>query len=107
MLLRHWLRRAASRAAWTAGNNNEIKTAMMAITTKSSINVKPFRLLVICSSFQKQDNENVNSLARDFSPLSDPTAGTSRKPMVPFDRRSHLSRREALLCFPFCGGGVK
>jgi hypothetical protein len=70
MLLRHWLRRAASRAACTAGSKSEIKTAMMAITTKSSIKVKPFRLLVICSSFQNQDKENVNSLARDFGPLS-------------------------------------
>jgi hypothetical protein len=35
------MRRAASRADWTAGNNKAIKTAMIAITTKSSISVKP------------------------------------------------------------------
>ena len=40
-LLTHWARRAASRAACTAGNNNEIKMPMMAITTKSSTSVKP------------------------------------------------------------------
>lgn len=32
---------AASRACWTAGNKSEIKIAMIAITTSSSINVKP------------------------------------------------------------------
>ena len=34
-------RRAASRAAWTAGSKSAIRTAMMAITTSSSISVKP------------------------------------------------------------------
>ncbi len=37
MLLVHCIRRAASRAAWTAGSNSAISTAMIAITTKSSI----------------------------------------------------------------------
>src|SRR5262245_26241330 len=41
MLLTHWARRAASRAAWTAGSNRAIRTAMMAITTRSSIRVNP------------------------------------------------------------------
>jgi hypothetical protein len=40
----HWIRRAASRAACTAGSNSAIKTAMIAITTNSSIRVKPERL---------------------------------------------------------------
>src|SRR5947209_3422282 len=40
-LLTHWVRRAASRAAWTAGRSRAIRTAMMAITTRSSISVKP------------------------------------------------------------------
>ena len=35
--------RAASRAACTAGKSKAINTAMIAITTKSSINVKPER----------------------------------------------------------------
>ena len=34
-------RRAASRAACTAGNSRAINTAMMAITTSSSISVNP------------------------------------------------------------------
>ena len=33
----HWARRAASRADCTAGNNRAIKTAMIAMTTRSSI----------------------------------------------------------------------
>ena len=32
-LLTHWLRRAASRACWTAGRSNATKIPMMAITT--------------------------------------------------------------------------
>src|SRR5581483_3177030 len=42
-LLVHWARRAASRAAWTAGRSRAINTPMMAITTKSSISVNPGR----------------------------------------------------------------
>ena len=41
MLFVHCERRAASRAAWTAGRSNAISTAMMAITTSSSIRVNP------------------------------------------------------------------
>ena len=37
----HSSRRAASRAAWMAGNNKAIKMPMMAITTKSSTKVNP------------------------------------------------------------------
>src|SRR6516162_4340560 len=40
MLLRHCPRRAASRAAWTAGSRRAISTAMIAMTTSNSINVK-------------------------------------------------------------------
>ena len=35
-LLPHCTRRAASRAAWTAGNNSAIKMAMIVITTSNS-----------------------------------------------------------------------
>src|SRR5262249_38477163 len=42
-LLVHWMRRAASRAAWTAGKSSAIRTAMMAITTNNSMSVKPLR----------------------------------------------------------------
>src|SRR5271166_2343232 len=45
----HWIRRAASRADCTAGSSSAIKTAMIAITTKSSMSVKPdrFRFMAI------------------------------------------------------------
>src|SRR5580692_8900855 len=42
-LLRHWVRRADSRAAWTAGSNRLTRTPIMAMTTNSSIRVKPGR----------------------------------------------------------------
>src|SRR4051812_44334600 len=43
ILLTHWARRAASRAAWTAGKSRAISTEMIAITTSNSISVKPGR----------------------------------------------------------------
>ena len=43
MLLVHCMRRAASRAACTAGSKSAISTAMIAITTRSSISVNPRR----------------------------------------------------------------
>src|SRR5262245_26372111 len=39
------MRAAASRTFWTAGRSRPIRTAMIAITTSSSIRVKPFRLV--------------------------------------------------------------
>ena len=39
----HPVRRAASRADWTAGRSKPISVAMIAITTKSSTSVKPRR----------------------------------------------------------------
>ena len=42
-LLTHWVRRAASRAACTAGSSRAISTAMIAITTSNSMSVKPRR----------------------------------------------------------------
>src|SRR6478609_173821 len=41
------MRRAASRAAWTAGSKRAINTAMIAITTNSSMSVKPLRLRTV------------------------------------------------------------
>src|SRR5215210_7302776 len=41
MLLTHWARRAASRAACTAGRSRAINTAMIAMTTSNSISVNP------------------------------------------------------------------
>jgi hypothetical protein len=46
-LFEHDIRLAASRAAWTAGNNRPTKMPMMAITTKSSTKVKPFLTILI------------------------------------------------------------
>ena len=43
MLFVHWARRAASRAACTAGSSRAIRTAMIAITTSNSIKVKARR----------------------------------------------------------------
>src|SRR6516164_7928636 len=42
-LLLHCVCAAASRTFWTAGRSRPIRMAMMAITTKSSIRVKPDR----------------------------------------------------------------
>ena len=42
-LLTHWARRAASRAACTAGSRRPIRTAMIAITTSNSIKVNAER----------------------------------------------------------------
>jgi hypothetical protein len=39
----HFARLAASRTFWTAGRSSPIRTAMIAITTNSSINVNPRR----------------------------------------------------------------
>src|SRR5262245_51707055 len=43
MLLEQRMRPAASRTFWTAGSNRPMRMAMMAITTSSSISVKPRR----------------------------------------------------------------
>src|SRR6266851_9384424 len=38
-LLLHWMRAAASRTFWTAGNSRPMRMAMIAITTSNSISV--------------------------------------------------------------------
>jgi hypothetical protein len=43
-LLVHWARRAASRAACTAGSNSAMSTAMIAMTTSNSMSVNPREL---------------------------------------------------------------
>ncbi len=46
-LFRHCVRRrAASRACWTAGRRSETSTAMMAMTTSSSMSVNPFLTVI-------------------------------------------------------------
>src|SRR5204863_4410181 len=42
-LLAHLIRAAASRTFWTAGSKSPIRIAMIAITTNSSMSVKPGR----------------------------------------------------------------
>src|ERR1700712_1774244 len=71
MLLTHWARRAASRAAWTAGSNSAIRTAMIAITTSNSISVKPRReidrmakLSSIREKIQKNDDVHIQPESR-------------------------------------------
>jgi hypothetical protein len=67
-LFLHVLRRAASRACWTAGNNSAIKIAMMAITTSSSISVNPklhrerlcLETRFIFCAFYKTDKRKMN-----------------------------------------------
>jgi len=39
--LEHFIRLAASRIFWTAGNSRPIRIAMIAMTTSSSIRVNP------------------------------------------------------------------
>ena len=62
-LLVHWMRRAASRAAWTAGKSNAISTAMMAMTTRSSIRVNAF-LLIMSLSSSTQERQHAVELRR-------------------------------------------
>jgi hypothetical protein len=45
-LLAHFIRAAASLTFCTAGNNNPIRIAIMAITTNNSIRVKPLRVIL-------------------------------------------------------------
>src|SRR5262249_27785540 len=56
-LLTHCDRRAASRAAWTAGSSRAISTPMIAMTTSSSIRVKPFRRDIRCPPEEKDDRD--------------------------------------------------
>ena len=59
------MRRAASRAAWTAGNSRAISTAMIAMTTRSSMRVKAERFPRILMAMSFEENE-----ARPMSPIS-------------------------------------
>jgi len=70
MLLRHCVRRAASRALCTAGDMSATRTAMIEITTNSSISVKP-----VCVRFSIE--WGTSSL-----PLGSRTVMKSRKSIV-------------------------
>src|SRR3954464_9253891 len=54
-LLRHWTLAAASRTFCTAGSNRPMRMAMMAMTTSSSISVKPPRLVRVMVSVLSDD----------------------------------------------------
>src|SRR3954462_13359331 len=56
-LLPHGARRAASRADWTAGRSRAMSTAMIAMTTRSSMSVKAERLPRILMAMSLDDNE--------------------------------------------------
>jgi hypothetical protein len=47
MLFVHWTRLADSRAAWTAGRSNPINTAMIVMTTSTSMSVNPRRVSLL------------------------------------------------------------
>src|SRR5262245_55929114 len=89
-LLTHWARRAASRADCTAGKSKAIRTAMIAITTKSSISVKPTerraigRLVMEVTSWY-EDQETGLSLAkvRWGPPVPRRDLGASGRPVGP------------------------
>src|SRR5881227_2575219 len=70
-LLTHCIRRAASRAACTAGKSSAIRTAMIAITTSSSIKVKPdlTPLRMTCTPIKKIEEKNADE--RRESPRPD------------------------------------
>src|SRR5579883_1143381 len=63
-LLTHCARRAASRAAWTAGKSRAINTAMIAITTNSSISVKPRRRIIKTSPSLDQTGRSLGRVER-------------------------------------------
>jgi hypothetical protein len=73
-----WMRRAASRAACTAGKSKAIKTLMIAITTKSSINVNPAGLatLNLSLSFRMRTPRCVWRVKTSFF-CTDSTSSTS------------------------------
>ena len=56
-LLQHCDRRAASRAACTAGNNSAIRMPMMVMTTNSSTSVNPARPLFAGAMFSSSEPE--------------------------------------------------
>src|SRR5262245_21407861 len=71
------MRAAASRTFWTAGSKRPMRMAMMAMTTSSSISVKPFglnRIRVMPVSFkdEEQDRATKGTIVRMRSPASSP-----------------------------------
>src|SRR4051794_16133871 len=84
----HWARRAASRPAWTAGNKRAIRTPMMAMTTNSSISVKPRRVFrnggqLMLRSPRTNDGDDADDegiLEHPARMSTDPSANRTRGP---------------------------
>src|SRR5215468_7124071 len=90
-LLVHWSLAADSRTFWTAGSSSPIRTAMMAITTSSSMSVKAVRR-----------RETV--YMRVHSP-SDEDDHRTRREVGPFASASGQDERGTTRNHPFLGGG--
>ena len=92
-LLLHCMRRAASRAACTAGNRSATSIPMMAITTRSSMRVKPLRALKIRkkprfrrpreASDASRSPETIGSLVRFIAIGARPRGAVSSCPARP------------------------
>src|SRR5208337_4661915 len=84
----HWARRAASRAACTAGNKSAIKSAMIAITTNSSIKVKPRPRSDMTPP--TPENQRVSSLNERGRDIAREVKGGNDQPVLPSaDPSSH------------------
>src|SRR6266404_3346393 len=79
MLLAHLMRAAASRTFCTAGSNRPIRMAMMAITTSSSISVKPRRTDVAKEPFIGRVSQRRGGTAVAESQLPIPPRGLPEK----------------------------
>ena len=69
MLLLHCARLAASRADWTAGRSRAISTAMIAMTTRSSIRVKAGRFRAVLMDVPLSQKENLLGPDGPFGPM--------------------------------------
>ena len=70
-LLTHWARRAASRAACTAGSSRPMRTAMMAMTTSNSISVNPLRCATAFQDSDKMKNLDEEEARRDMRDMDE------------------------------------
>jgi hypothetical protein len=89
MLLEHCIRLAASRAACTAGSNNPTSIPIIAITTKSSTNVKPKDLPNRVNRFDmsKPSKETTIIGQKHFTQLN----GSSKRNQLPLTEKSGFS----------------
>src|SRR4051812_10287720 len=76
-LLLHLARAAASRTFWTAGTKRAIRTAMMAITTSSSISVNPRRCGMVTPPVRRK-GPGPNGMTVPFAAYSIPRRGRGK-----------------------------